>query len=708
MPGANQYPYQANPVEILNGTINVGVISYTPTNGESLGGQNFGDINFGSTPEAVPAIAFARPQAVANAVINSTANAQESSITGRVYLDGNMNSRFDDREPSLGGLVLYLDLDHDGRYHPADDPSATADDQGYYEFSGLQPGRTYTIRIANLPGSYFFNPVTVTMPAAGTVSRFIGVNEYWSLPQANITVDPLTAIDLELAPLSLRNSLEIRPFYQLIGNIPEGMTIDPDTGEILWTPSMDYANSTVTIMVKIQNSADRSANETQINAFAIHINAISPAAAFVRDVYGDLLLRQPTSQEVSYWTSKLQSGTSKLAFANGVAQSDERYAILADNVYLTVLSRSPTASELAGAMTLFQSGGNSDQLTVDLLTSPAFLQMHPGNLDYVNAVNQILTFKDASRAITRMEVAWLKAGGSRARLVNRILHSAASTRARAAQLSALYFGGPSASKTMSQWSTALSRGTLNTDTLTALILASDPFVDGVGSRLVPNTQTSRATGAEQYNRLDHLQFMTTGSDATRSQLDSMELQLYRGQTWQSVAKTLYNGQAAFDARVQTQYENLLNRPATSGELSSLLHSLPAANQTQALQDQILAGSEYRAQFSTTTDYVNAVFRVLTGSAPDSSAVRFWTHQLQDGLPTTEFVQTVASSQAGKIGQITRLYSEYLLRDPSQSEVTYWLDQYPESSPQDRPIAISLINSDEFRQQQRRAALVPTN
>ena len=68
--------------------------------------------------------------------------------------------------------------------------------------------------------------------------------------------------------------------------------------------------------------------------------------------------------------------------------------------------------------------------------------------------------------------------------------------------------------------------------------------------------------------------------------------------------------------------------------------------------------------------------------------------------------SVASSNAGRIGQIDRTYADFLLRDPSQLELNQWMSRYCQSNPQDRTIALALMNSDEFRQQQRTANLLP--
>ena len=145
VPGANDTSTQSAPVIILNGTINVGAITITPTNGEILVGQNFADISFSDGGNVVD-------DSVAGDVVQpDTTPGSSVSIGGLVYLDRNQNGRDNVGEPGLGGLTLYIDTNRSGQFDPAIDPSTTTDSLGYYSFNGLAPGQSYSIGIANLP-----------------------------------------------------------------------------------------------------------------------------------------------------------------------------------------------------------------------------------------------------------------------------------------------------------------------------------------------------------------------------------------------------------------------------------------------------------------------------------------------------------------------------------------------------------------------------
>jgi hypothetical protein len=707
VPGGDDSATQTAPVLILNGTINTGAISFTPTNGEVLTGQGFSDFIFGNSTEDVAASSSAGPAGDA-VVSGSTSTLGGITIAGRVYIDQNMNSRYSAGEDGLGGVTLYIDDNQSGQFDPAVDPSTTTNTEGYYAFTGLAPGKDYDIAIADLSSSYSASELIVQTPAmsrSGIIERYINVTERWSIPQSVMSIDPLTPIAIELAPLSFRESLGFRPKFELSGTDPSGITIDPFTGEILWAAPDSYAGSSVNVSVRILNLTSPGALETQWNDFQIQVSELSPLAAYIRDVFGALLSRLPTAEELSDWITKLRSGTPLLSFVSTIAHSDERYGILIDEVYLNVLSTEPTSSEYSKAITMLQSGSNSDILAKQLLVSPTFIDLHPSDTNYVDAVNEVLIFKQNTRAMTRREVSWLRRGESRARLVNWISRSHSATMAKARQLSEEYLDGPSNKKVLSEWASALSRGTLNTDSLTSRILASQTYANGWSWRDIPNIQPSAAPISPQYNRLDHMAFGIVGSDASRSELDDIESALYDGQSWQSVAKDVYNSQDAAERRVQAQYQNLLHQTATNNELTTLAATLPAANQSQALQIQILSSSEYRSQFAGTTPYVNSVFQVLTGAVPPLNTALSWMNRLDRGISANQFVRKVSSSSEGRTGQVQRLYRDYLGRAASAGEVRGIFATDPASQLQDRTIALQLINGGEFRLQQRRATLL---
>lgn len=67
------------------------------------------------------------------------------SIAGSVFNDANNDGVRDNGEIGLGGIIVYADLNNDGKLDPGDPTAATAAD-GSYALTGLTPGTNYTIR----------------------------------------------------------------------------------------------------------------------------------------------------------------------------------------------------------------------------------------------------------------------------------------------------------------------------------------------------------------------------------------------------------------------------------------------------------------------------------------------------------------------------------------------------------------------------------
>jgi hypothetical protein len=697
VPGANDYPSQSAPVLILNGTINIGVINVTPANGQTVSGQNFNDINFGAS--TITASALSKAQVAWSKL----------KLVGQVFVDANNNARYSAHEAPLGGILVYLDVNGNGRFEPGSDLSATTNALGYYAFDHLAPGRTYTIRFAGLPATLAGQPLKVTMPSTGaavTVQRDLGVTERWSLPEGLVSLDAQSSSSINLSPLWLRQRLEVRPLYVFDGPVPPGMTIDPYRGTIQWTPTPAYAGTTVVVRVRVLNSLDRSPLQTQENVVRIRVGPVSAYAAYIGSVFEVLLGRSPSRAELAFWSGRLQSGTRPADFVATLAHTDEHYTRLAEAVYEDVLSRRPTPEELAAAVVLFRWGGNSDQLTARLLASRAFVQAHPGNVAYVKAVDQFLLHRPVAAARLRVQVAWLRRTGSPERLVRRVARSRAATLARVKSLTGTYLGITPGTREFRRWARTALRHHLSSDALLGRILASPAYVALSRTKPAPVFPWSDTASNPEYNRLNHLAFAMTGHDASRDELDAIQASLNAGHTWKDVANGLYTGHDAYVFRAQTLYENLLHRKPTGAEIGALWHSIPPANETDGLLVYLLASGEYRQQFSATAAYVSSVYRVLTGAVPAPALIASWVRKLDGGVAPGVYVQWVNTSEAGRAGQVTRNYTDYLLRDPTQLELNQWLRAGKGAVVLDRTIALALAGSQEFQVQQRTARLLP--
>ncbi len=109
----------------------------------------------------------------------------------------------------------------------------------------------------------------------------------------------------------------------------------------------------------------RATNAVGTSAYSGLCTAVLPAfsvaqvQAYVTSVYGDLFNRAPDAGGLDYWTSKIRTGTPRIAVANSITYSQEYRSGLIRDSYSRYLSRAPEAGavdywlgQLADGMTI--------------------------------------------------------------------------------------------------------------------------------------------------------------------------------------------------------------------------------------------------------------------------------------------------------------------------------------------------------------------
>ncbi|MFT3786744.1 MAG: SdrD B-like domain-containing protein [Tepidisphaeraceae bacterium] len=109
------------------------------------------------------------------------------SIYGTLYTDGNDNGTFDVGDSVGSGRRAYVDLNNDGAFQSASEPTAVSDTLGSYTIAGLVPG-TYIVRQVVLSGYRQTQPAssaarTVTLVAGQT----LGGQDFGQTPIAPTT-----------------------------------------------------------------------------------------------------------------------------------------------------------------------------------------------------------------------------------------------------------------------------------------------------------------------------------------------------------------------------------------------------------------------------------------------------------------------------------------------------------------------------------------
>lgn len=191
------------------------------------------------------------------ALTNSAFGPPGARATGITGAD-NFVVRFYRGDPGLQGWTVYIDGNQNGRRDPGE-PSTVTDQNGDYAFTGLPPA-TYVVAEEPKPGWRQTAPQSKTYVvtlAAGQIaagkdfgnSIVIGTNqspEFTSDSPNTVDVDqllryPAVAVDPNNDPLTFDLPLA-----------PEGMTVHPELGIVVWQPTREQAG-THQVVLRVQD-----------------------------------------------------------------------------------------------------------------------------------------------------------------------------------------------------------------------------------------------------------------------------------------------------------------------------------------------------------------------------------------------------------------------------------------------------------------------
>jgi hypothetical protein len=196
-----------------------------------------------------------------------------------------------------------------------------------------------------------------------------------------------------------------RLVYSLEGNVPAGMTINPATGELRWTPTAaDAGRHTAT--VRVRDPFDTRVTDTRTVTIDVTAQptgtpgspgggapavptpvAHDPLPVFVGTLFRDVLKRQPRSAELDRWVRFIRRGGSRRDLAVALVTSPEyrrkhpNAASFVTSLYRNVLSRRPDRRGVAAWVASPQANaGDWVALAKRFLGTPASLKGLTGRL----------------------------------------------------------------------------------------------------------------------------------------------------------------------------------------------------------------------------------------------------------------------------------------------------------------------------------------
>jgi len=139
--------------------------------------------------------------------------------------------------------------------------------------------------------------------------------------------------------------------------------------------------------------------------------------------------------------------------------------------------------------------------------------------------------------------------------------------------------------------------------------------------------------------------------------------------------------------IRPAYSNLLGRTADAGGVKYWTTQMDAGVMDQELEADLVSSPEFYANAGgTNTAWIDAVYKLLLGRAPDASGENYWNSQLAAGQTLNQVAQGIAGSQENNTQLINDDYFHYLGRVADSGGLAYWLGQFADGSTNEDVIA----------------------
>ncbi len=416
------------------------------------------------------------------------------------------------------------------------------------------------------------------------------------------------------------------------------------------------------------------------------------AQPVVRSLYDNLLRRLPAQVEIDFWTQQLVSGAVREDVVTAFDQSVERLNRFIVEQYSLFLLRVPDAAEQNFWVNSILGGATENDFLVALLASPEYAALYPADGSFVSQLYEHILGRTADSAGLNGWVATLAGGSSRADVARIFLTT---TEYRTGIITSTYeefLGrGPDAGETAFWLATLPVDGSVRGELL-RLLMASEEYYQVARPVSIAG---SAGTLAEHEAFVVGLYDDLLGRTATTQEIASWIDQLSAGTSRYLVARSFWLSPEHGTRVAQEVYGDLLGRQPTAQEIADAISQLAVGEDIVDVTFSVLASAEYSALHVTDTDFVTALYADLLNRSPDTAELQFWLGQLAGGASRATVVATMQDSTEAWNVLVDAAYEDYLLRDPTQDDLTNWEAILSQGYEGPRGLAWSLLGMDEY-------------
>jgi hypothetical protein len=399
-----------------------------------------------------------------------------NAVYGQVFRDDDRDGLQGPNETGTAGTVVFVDLQHDGKYDPGD-PSAVTQANGLFSIPNLPDG-IYSVGVLPADGWRTTTPqfmqVRVDGSTAAEVNFGIAPRLIGDVPSPLANVNQPVSLTVPLTANTAGHKL----VFSLEPGAPDGASIDPKTGVFTWTPTIRDAGQNVAVTVRVRDVKDPTFTETQ--SFTISVAGSAAEVSFVSALYSTLLGRIADTAGLEYWIGLLDGGATRQQIAQGIWDSPEHLGLEVDQFYTTYLHRAAEAYGRGYWTNAFLYGASEERVIEGILTSAEYQQAHAGTTAYLFGLYADVLGRTPDPAGLDYWQAAAQSGMSPAQIANGFLGSLEADEQRVGGYYRDYLGRDADAAGAQVWLSLLQSGQMSPAQVAQAFLASDEFFARAG------------------------------------------------------------------------------------------------------------------------------------------------------------------------------------------------------------------------------------
>jgi hypothetical protein len=668
-------------------------------------------------------------------------NDQTGQVTGTIYNDNNLDAIAQPGDSGIGSVQVFLDANGNNELDPGEISTLT-NAQGGYSFTNVPDGK-YQVAVV-LPNGYVRNaqhqesapfvidngaasPAALSSPnlppaapgaATPTVASIdLGIKQGINVVEFTNTVyaGGNFVLNLDSTYEEVQNldtqgvlSKEISKFVNSITinasnfvadnitinlldntDIPGGIFVSggrdgADGQDILHinAPASDgivsYSQDSITLANGLVISWTDNLGGLQIEIGSTD----SPQTLDVTQLYERVLLRQPDSAGLQYWTTQMEDGAPNLELAVGFWDSTDYRNIEVEDDYEAYLNRAPTTAELQQWTDALESGTSEVQVALALLTSAEYLTTHPTNTLYINGLYEDILNRMPS---AQEQAVWLNEfaeGATDADVALAILTSQEAYQDLVNSYYETFLFRPADPNGEANWVQQLESGQMSEAQVGQQIIASGEFF------AAPLVNYNVVYITNLYERL-------LDRAPAPPELSSWMTQMQSGATPYSLSVQFWQSEEHRTIQVDQDYATYLQQPADpQGQQYWVDQFLAGASEDQVAIG-FLTSQEYTQEHPTNNDFVVGLYNDILGRSPENGEDDFWIEELDAGESRASVAASFLYTSEALTDLLNSYYLQFLERAPDSSGESYWLSVLENYVATKAQVGEDFLSSQEF-------------